>query len=511
MKPLTLFQGCGVSAFILFRLYGSSIAYPSDLRMHTPVPLTNFALSIIANLVIAGVALAVIGQWIGSSSKLKWLRLFLAGALLALLVKVVGINLGTKIHPSVLIAVCLGITLLLAMFRQRFRRGAKIASNVTEAVLLGMGIFFCFAVAQLIHLALWKPGPNAVNNLPAANAVASNRPRVVWILFDELSYQQTFGDRYPSLHLPNFDKLRQSSTMFTNVQPVANYTELAIPSILLNSVVVRTKYTYGNRLLAVETGERSFRPFDVAKTPFAAAQKVGLKTGVIGWYNPYCGMLAPYLNVCYWTNQEGIPQQYGIYDGFWKDLAIPWGHYLGDVFHSKENNWQAIRHLDTYQDLLRHSDQALEEPNIDLLFIHLPLPHPPDIYDRKTQKFDTTGRASYIDNLALADKTLGQLLDLLQQSPRWKDTDVIVCGDHSWRTWLWSAKSAWTAEDRLASHGGIYDSRPMLMVHAAGQTAPATVTAPYPLLRVHSILDDFIEGKKPPFSYDSIAAVTKNH
>ena len=184
-----------------------------------------------------------------------------------------------------------------------------------------MGIFFCFAVAQLIHLALWKPGPNAVNNLPAANAVASNRPRVVWILFDELSYQQTFGDRYPSLHLPNFDKLRQSSTMFTNVQPVANYTELAIPSILLNSVVVRTKYTYGNRLLAVETGERSFRPFDVAKTPFAAAQKVGLKTGVIGWYNPYCGMLAPYLNVCYWTNQEGLPQQYGIYDGFWKDLG----------------------------------------------------------------------------------------------------------------------------------------------------------------------------------------------
>ncbi|HEY5253947.1 MAG TPA: hypothetical protein VIJ53_04805 [Acidobacteriaceae bacterium] len=59
MKPLTLFQGCGVSAFILFRLYGSSIPYPSDLRMHTPVPLTNFALSIIANLVIAGVVLAV--------------------------------------------------------------------------------------------------------------------------------------------------------------------------------------------------------------------------------------------------------------------------------------------------------------------------------------------------------------------------------------------------------------------------------------------------------------------
>ena len=59
MKPLAVLQGCGVSALILFRLYGSSIAHPADLRMHTPASLTNFALSIIANLVIAGVVLAV--------------------------------------------------------------------------------------------------------------------------------------------------------------------------------------------------------------------------------------------------------------------------------------------------------------------------------------------------------------------------------------------------------------------------------------------------------------------
>jgi hypothetical protein len=49
----------------------------------------------------------------------------------------------------------------------------------------------------------------------------------------------------------------------------------------------------------------------------------------------------------------------------------------------------------------------------------------------------------------------------------------------------------------------------MLMVHMAGQTMPATVTAPYPLLRVHGILNDFIEGKKPSFPSNSIAAVTK--
>jgi hypothetical protein len=501
MKLLTLFQGCGVSAFILFRLYGSSIAYPSDLRMHTPVPLTNFALSILANLVIAGVVLAFVGQWIGNTPKLKWLQFLLPGALLALLIKVVGINLGARIHPSVLIAICLGITLLLAVLRQKLRRGERIASNLTGAVLLGMGIFFCFAVAQLTHLALWKPAPNFVDNLPAAGIGASNRPRIVWILFDELSYQQTFGNRYPNLRLPNFDQLRRSSTVFTDVVPVANYTELAIPSILLNSSVVRTKYTFNNQLLEIQAGTHSFRPFEAGQTPFARARQQGLTTGVVGWYNPYCGMLAPYLNLCYWTNEEEIPLIFGIRDGFWRDLVAPWVHYTKDAFAPAGRKRLAARRVNTYKDLLRHSNDALERPDLDLIFLHLPLPHPPGFYNRNSQQFDPSGNRSYVDNLALADKTLGEWMTILRRSPRWKDTDVIICGDHSWRPWFWSSTPSWTREDQIASHGGRYDARPLLMIHAARQATAATVATPYPLLQVHGVLDDFVEGRKPSSAY----------
>jgi hypothetical protein len=501
MKPLTLLQGCGVSAFVLFRLYGSSIAHPSDLRMHTPVPLTNFALSIIANLVLAGIIFAFLGQWIGRSRKLKWLRFLLPGALLALLVKVVGINVDAIIHPPFLIAICLGTTLAAGMFQRKLQRGEQIASNLTAAVLLGMGIFFFFVVVQLAHLAMWRPAPNLVDNLPAANAGGSNHPRIVWILFDELSYQQTFGDRFPNLRLPNFDSLRKSSTIFTDARPVANYTELAIPSILLGSSVVRTNYTFHNQFQVIEAGKHSFRPFDAGQTPFARAQRQGLTMGVVGWYNPYCGMLAPYLNLCFWTNEEEVPLIFGIRDGFWKDLASPWLHYIKDAFSPTGRKRLAARRVDTYQDLLQHSNEALEKPNLDFIFLHLPLPHPPGFYNRETQQFDASGNRSYVDNLALADKTLGQLLAVLEHSPRWKDTDVIVCGDHSWRPWFWSPTPSWTAEDQTASQGGVYDPRPVLMVHMAGQTMPATVTAPYPLLQVHDILDDLIEGKKPLFPH----------
>jgi hypothetical protein len=500
MKPLTLLQGCGVSVFVLFRLYGSSIAHPADLRMHTPVPLANFALSIIANVMLMGIAFTFFGQWIGNSRKLKWLRFVLPGALLALLIKVVGINIGAKTQPSLLIAVWLGVTLLAVLLRRKSQRGEQVVSNLTQALLLGMGIFFLIVVVQLARIAIWRPAPNHFDNLSAVTSDSTSHPRVVWILFDELSYQQTFGDRYPNLHLPNFDKLRESSTLFTDVRPVANFTELAIPSILVGKVIERVHYTPEDRL-EVGSATGPLYPFDAAHTPFAEARERGFTTGVVGWYNPYCSMFAPYLDLCYWTNEEEIPLMFGVRDGFWKDLASPWMHYMEDAFSPARKRQLALRRVHTFRDLLQHSDQALKQPNLDFLLIHLPLPHPPGFYNRKTQQFDDSGSRSYIDNLALADKTLGQLMTVLQQSPRWKDTDVIVCGDHSWRTWLWSSTPSWTAEDAAVSHGELFDPRPMLMIHLAGQTTPATVSSPYPLLQVHDVLDDLAEGKKPSFSH----------
>ncbi len=508
MKPLALLQGCGVSTFVLFRLYASSIAHPSDLRMHTPVPLTNFALSILANLILTGIVFAFLGQWIGSSLKLKWLRFALPGILLSLLVKVAGFNGHAEVRPVLLFAVFLGVTFLTVMLHRKSPRGEQIVSNLTKAVLLGMGIFFFIVTLQLARMAMWRPYPNFVDTLPAAKSASDNHTRVVWILFDELSYQQVFGDRFPNLQLPNFDTLRASSTVFTQVRPVADYTELAIPSILLGKIIQRVSFTSGDRLnVGAATGP--LYPFDAARTPFARARKDGLTTGIVGWYNPYCSSLSPYLNLCFraGTNEEDIPQEYGVHDGFWKDFTVPWVHYLVDASHSKRKHWLIIRHAETDQELLQESDRALEEPNLDFLFIHLPIPHPPGIYNREARQFDASGNRSYIDNLALADTTLGQLMAILQRSPRWNKTDVIVCGDHSWRTWHWSPKPTWTAEDAAASHGSIYDARPMLMIHLAGQTTSAAVSAPYSLLGLHAVLNALADGKNPSFSNDPLIAV----
>jgi hypothetical protein len=84
-------------------------------------------------------------------------------------------------------------------------------------------------------------------------------------------------------------------------------------------------------------------------------------------------------------------------------------------------------------------------------------------------------------------------MEILEHSARWPRTTVIVNGDHSWRVGLWNGKPGWTAEDAQASRRG-FDTRPLLLIHRAGQTAEAAVTQPFPLLGLHSAVRNMLEA-----------------
>ncbi len=115
------------------------------------------------------------------------------------------------------------------------------------------------------------------------------------------------------------------------------------------------------------------------------------------------------------------------------------------------------------------ADQILDDPSAGFSLIHLPIPHPFGIYDRKADKF-VTMNASYLDNLALADKLMGHIRGRLEKSGQWDDSTIVVMGDHSWRTeLLWGGSSQWTKEEEIASHGGEFDDRPAYVVKLPNQ------------------------------------------
>jgi hypothetical protein len=121
-------------------------------------------------------------------------------------------------------------------------------------------------------------------------------------------------------------------------------------------------------------------------------------------------------------------------------------------------------HVADYRKLLTAGDRFLDDLSLSFVLIHMPVPHPGEIYDRRIGAFGKAG-ASYLDNLALADRYLDHVHLLLEQRGEWNSSTIVIIGDHSWRTKLvWVGSPEWTAEDQAASNGGEYDDRPAYIV-----------------------------------------------
>src|SRR6185437_15894520 len=146
-------------------------------------------------------------------------------------------------------------------------------------------------------------------------------------------------------------------------------------------------------------------------------------------------------------------------------------------------------HVADYVDIMRWSHELIDDQNIGFVLIHLPLPHPVGFYSRKTGQMGVRG--DYLDNLVLTDRSLGQLIQWIDQTSLGSQSTIIVCSDHSWRVPMWRITPWWTKEDQGAS-GGKFDPRPVLMVHFPGEKTPEVVSKPFPALKEHDLIESLL-------------------
>jgi hypothetical protein len=303
--------------------------------------------------------------------------------------------------------------------------------------------------------------------------------------------------------LPNFDALRSQSTVFSNALPVGDKTVKVLPSLLSGHIIDRYRFTFDNRLKVQDTGEHGFRPLGGADTVFADAKQQGWRTAAVGWYNPYCTLYSGALDDCYWTNHDVTDGPMAQGKSFWQNTYTPLKQVVEQIVEPAQArrdlcSYDVRQRYITYLDLEQHTSQLLQGDQGDFVFLHLPIPHSPNIWSRTHGGYTQQCGSSYLDNLALADRELGSIVRSLQSSPRWKDTTLIVEGDHSWRTPLWRRLPAWTGEDDAAARDHV-DSRPAVIIHQAGQTRAAVVAAPWSLLNVHAVLEQIVHGEAVRF------------
>jgi hypothetical protein len=361
------------------------------------------------------------------------------------------------------------------------------------AILLALaGLNTLWIVPELLYLGLRHKAvePVLARSLPAddraAKSASSGRPRIVWLLFDELSYNQTFEHRFPGLVMPAFDQLKDRSFIFQDVQPAGYHTILAVPSLLLGRVVDDIRSDVDGRAILKLSGQKGWSVLDPQATLFGDAKRNGWTTGLAGWWNPYCRILPDTLDSCYWSTDESN----GIFSTANSALENATAPFLGKMGRTAVTSVEQT-HRASLQAIMQQGQALIADEKIRFVFIHLPVPHPPGIYDRSTGKLRDAG--TYIDNLALTDRLLGELISSLNATASAGNTTLIVTSDHSWRTPMWTSVGGLSAEEKAASQGR-FDPRPMLMIHFPQQTHDVDVSQPFAQVGLYRIIVAMLQG-----------------
>jgi len=426
-----------------------------------------------------------------------------------ILLKVGAILLGWRMpHRLSLLIFLAGLAAtvaLVATWKPSFQRVFDHAQEFT-AILLAFCAFSGLLVVGQLCWSLWQTrNTNAAVPLHHRAAAQSTlHPRVIWLILDELSYRQVYEHRVPSLQLPAFDRLAAQSIVFTHVVPVGLKTEFAIPSLMSGVPADSMRSSPDGRQLSLHNPvQHRWQLFDPHQTVFQDALDRGYSTGISGWYNPYCRLMSQVLDSCFWTNHLRARGDISAHQGLIANVAALFSAPADFAQHfiswrqqdATRDEVEAQSHIDDYSDIFTASDALLDDSSVDFLFLHMPVPHPYGIYNRRTHQL-TTGPSTYIDNLALADTYLAHLRSQLEQRGQWDSSTILIMGDHSWRTSpLWSWTSAWTHEEQEASDGSHFDDRPGYILKLPHQQQSAHIDTPYPAIRTRALIDALMDHR----------------
>jgi len=351
------------------------------------------------------------------------------------------------------------------MFRGNFR-----ILHAARRVTLMMSILLPLLLLDFALGRAESPGKEAFqpkHNTPMLPARA-NGPghRLIWILFDEFDQRLAFERRPASLQLPELDRLRAESVVSNQVTQTASWTILAVPSLISGRILSRAEMVNADTLSVHPEGSAPAFNWREGPNVFQKVRELGVNAALFGWHHPYCRVFGDSVAQCF-AEPNGHPtdallrETEAAEEGTAKTIAylfrLEWEN-LRDVFRptqgaQSENLKDAFvqhRHQQQYFHIRDRAYEAARNPQIGFEYIHFPAPHLFAIYDRKRQDFSLSPDTGYFDNLALADRTFGEMRKLLEQAGLWDDTSILITADHGLRPELWRGRSNWDSEmDRL--------------------------------------------------------------
>ncbi len=266
----------------------------------------------------------------------------------------------------------------------------------------------------------------------------------VWIVFDELDERVAFSHRPAGVQMPELDRFRNEAIVFRQAFSPANATIVSIPTLL---------------------GKLLERPH--------------LRAGVVGWHLPYCQDYA--LARCQAWPMNRQLNSYG--HGLGRVMLNQLRSLFESSLYSAFGQSLAVQaHVRTIEEMEEASVRLLADPHLDLIFLHLPAPHPTFVGpDLTAANQDARG---YLANLALVDRIFGKLRAGLTATGRWNQAHVLVTGDHGYRQ---AQKLGYPPEDRHVPW----------MWKPAGSLPPRQSTQRFETRRTAELIGRLLEGDTP--------------
>jgi hypothetical protein len=411
-----------------------------------------------------------------------------------------------------LFAAALALTFALTfLWRPAFSAWFERVVSAATTILFFAGIFGLFLFLRLGWYGLQAHRMEQTFHLEPAQTTTVQPHRLIWIVFDELSYHQVYEHRYPGVEMPAFDRMAAESTVFSHTVPNGLYTEFVLPGLLSGETMDEIRTSSKGEFSFHRPDLATWETFNQHNTSFQDARNDGYGTAVAGWYNPYCRLLPAVLDQCMWSLDAVLVPNGMVPAGtIWSNTLEPVQRLgtelirLGPareasfLFHALHVRTESVKsaalHVEDYKTLYAASTRLLLDRSAGFVLLHLPVPHPAGIYDRKTGQFsiETT---TYMDNLALTDKCLAGFRKTLEDTGQWDSSTIVIMGDHGWRTTLWHNKEFWSRAEQQASDGGVFDQRPVYLVKLPGQTVRNSVDTTFRAVNTRKLFDAILLHK----------------
>ena len=376
-------------------------------------------------------------------------------------------------------------------------RWNQAVTRTGQTIVLMVSPFVVFTFFQAASTFLQSPAPEVMQEKPLATPLAApdpSSPRVVWMIFDEWDQRLTFTERHPTLKLPELDRLRRESLYATKAFSPGSDTLTSTASVVAGRRILSALPSGGADLLVRFSNEEPRLLLSRQPSIFSKARAAGVNAAAVGWFHPYCRLFADSMIDCSWEAFQLVGDETHLADRMQVQFilllrTIP---LVKDFFKSDPLGLdlfptRAVRaaHRRKYEAALGRMKVLMADPAVGFVYAHWPIPHEPAIYDRRRGDFGPPAQRDewYLDNLALVDRTVGELRHSLEHAGLWKTTTLILTSDHFLRDYTGLDESL---------HG--QDSRVPFVLKLAGETDGVTYSRRFNTIHTHELVLALLGG-----------------